>query len=87
MRKPIYPYWLKEIICAEDSNIMLGIEEIATGRRLYMSALQLFHEGAWITKFSPQHVRAIAGFAHEELRKKEQEKITRIEKIHSQRLQ
>ena len=81
----VYPYCIREIGFTSSGETLLGIEVIATGQMIYRSAYQLFFQETWFTQFSPDTIRAIAGFAIEDRRKRDQKKIIQLEQEREQR--
>ena len=75
----VYPYRIREIGFTSSGETLLGIEVIATGQMIYRSAYQLFFQETWFTQFSPDNIRAIAGFALEDRWKREQKMMTELE--------
>ena len=78
-------YRIKEISFDCEGETLLAIEVIETGQMIYRSAYQLFFQETWFTQFSPDTIRAIAGFAIEDRRKRDQKKIIQLEQEREQR--
>ena len=74
-----YPYRILEISFDCEGEALLGIEITGTGQMVYRSAYHLFFNEEWFTKFSPDDIRAIAGFALEDRWKRDQRAIMQIE--------
>lgn len=74
-----YPYRIQEISFDCEGEILLAIEVTETGQVIHRSAYQLFFNEDWFTQFSPNNIRAIAGFALEDRWKRDQKAILQLE--------
>lgn len=66
----VYPYRICAISFSDDKEVLLGVEVVPIRYFFHISAHQLFYKEDWFTRFSPDNVRAIAGFAIEDQRKR-----------------
>ena len=73
-----YLYRICEVSFDLEGETLLGIEVVETGQVIYRSAYQLFFKEEWFTQFSPNNIRAIAGFALEDRWKRDYKKMTQL---------
>ena len=74
-----YLYRIREISFDLEGETLLGIEVMETGQVIHRSAYQLFFNEDWFTQFSPNNIRAIAGFAFEDRWKRDIKAIVQLE--------